>query len=382
MNKPRLIFIFLSIYIVAAFSWWGFEHFRNRNIINNLELKNIQLQVEADEILCYKASSNMATEIADDNFLDTAQMQSYFTQKYPTLELVFIDTINPFNGYLVRPKEEAYIKLERETLESNKKLTRKKWMYAGEGLVMIVLLIWGILWVYKIFEKSLSLNQQQNNFLLAITHELKTPIASVKLYLETLFKRDLDREQQKSIIKNAVNDTNRLRDLVDNLLLSAQLETNHYEPLMTKVNLSILLNKIIDKYAEPRNIQHRIIKNIENEVYIQGDAFALESIIINLLSNAEKYSDQNITILLKSDNKHVLLSIADLGIGISETDKQRLFDKFFRVGKEQTRKSKGTGLGLFIVKKLVKFHHATIEVKNNHPHGTNFEVSFVVNTTN
>lgn len=380
MNKPRLIFIFLSIYIVAAFSWWGFEHFRNRNNINSLELENIQLRVEADEILCYKASSNLATEIEDDNFLDSVQMRAYFTQKYPTLELVFIDTINPFNGYLIRPKEEAYIRLEKETLESNKKLTRKKWMYAGEGLVMIALLIWGILWVYKIFEKSLSLNQQQNNFLLAITHELKTPIASIKLYLETLFKRDLDREQQKSIIKNAVNDTNRLRDLVDNLLLSAQLETNHYEPLMNELNLSILLNQIVDKYAEPRNIQHRIIKNIENEVYIQGDAFALESIIINLLSNAEKYSDQNITILLKSDNKHVLLSIADLGIGISDVDKQRLFDKFFRVGKEQTRKSKGTGLGLFIVKKLVKLHHATIEVKNNHPTGTNFEVSFVVNT--
>lgn len=378
MNKPRLIFIFLSIYIVAAFGWWGYEHFRNSRTINSLEIENSKLRTAADEILCYKASTDLGEELREDNFLDTIQMQNYFKEKYSTLELVFIDTINPFNGYLIRPKEEAYNKLERESIVSNDKLSRKKWMYAGEGVVMIGLLIWGILWVYKTFEKSIALNQQQNNFLLAVTHELKTPIASVKLYLETLLKRDLDKEQQKSILQNSINDTNRLRTLVDNLLLSAQLETNHYEPLMAKVNLSELVNKVVDTYAKPRNLEARLIKNIEQEVYITGDEFALESIIINLLSNAEKYSDQNITILLKSDNKQAVLSILDLGIGIADADKQRLFDKFYRVGKEQTRKTKGTGLGLFIVKKLVKFHHATIEVKNNHPNGTNFEVSFIV----
>lgn len=378
MNKPRIIFVFLSIYIVAAFSWWGFEHFRNSKTINFLETENSKLRTEADEILCYKASTDIGEEIKQDNFIDTVQLNNYFEKYYSTLDLVYIDTINPFNGYLIRPKEEAYIKLQKNLDASNSKLSKKKWMYATEGAVMIILLFWGILWVYRTFEKSIKLNQHQNNFLLSVTHELKTPIASVKLYLETLLKRDLDKEQQRTILKNSINDTNRLRVLVDNLLLSAQLETNHYEPLMTQINLSELLHKIVDKYAEPRNLQDRIIKNLEHEVYILGDEFAIETIVINLLSNSEKYSDQNITILLKSDNKHVILSISDLGIGIADADKKRLFDKFYRVGEEQTRKSKGTGLGLFIVQKLVKFHDATIEVKNNHPKGTNFEVSFNV----
>ncbi|MCF8428684.1 MAG: HAMP domain-containing histidine kinase [Bacteroidia bacterium] len=378
MNKPRLIFVFLSIYIIAAFSWWGFEHFRNSNNINLLEKEKSSLIVEADEVLCYKASSDIGEEIRQDNFLDTVQLNNYFRKYYSTLELIYVDTINPFNGYLIRPKEDAYVKLQRQIDASNNKLSKKKWMYATEGIVMIILLFWGILWVYRTFEKSIKLNQHQNNFLLSVTHELKTPIASVKLYLETLLKRDLDKEQQHIILRNSINDTNRLRVLVDNLLLSAQLETNHYEPLMTQINLSELLHKIIDKYAEPRNLQERIVKNIEHQVFITGDEFAIETIVINLLSNAEKYSDKNITILLKSDNKHVILSISDLGIGISDADKQRLFDKFYRVGEEQTRKTKGTGLGLFIVKKLVKIHHATIEVKNNHPNGTNFEVSFNV----
>jgi signal transduction histidine kinase len=378
MNKPRLIFVFLSIYIIAAFSWWGFEHFRNSKTINMLEKENSNLITQADEILCYKASTDIGEEIRQDNFLDTAQLNRYFNKNYSTLELVYVDTINPFNGYLIRPKEEAYLKLEKQLDASNVKLSKKKWMYATEGIVMIILLFWGILWVYRTFEKSIKLNQQQNNFLLSVTHELKTPIASVKLYLETLLKRDLDKEQQHTILKNSINDTNRLRVLVDNLLLSAQLETNHYEPLMTQINLSELINKIIDKYAEPRNLQERIIKNIEQQVFITGDEFAIETIVINLLTNAEKYSDNNITILLKSDNKHIILSVLDLGIGISDDDKVKLFDKFYRVGEEQTRKTKGTGLGLFIVKKLVKINHATIDVKNNHPSGTNFEVIFNV----
>lgn len=380
MNKPRLIFIFLSIYIVLAFGWWGFEHFRNSSNINELEIQNIQLKAEIDEVLCYKASSDIFEEIRQDNFLDTNQLKKYFNENYKQLEIVFIDTVNPFNGYLIRPKADLYEKVNTEKIISDKKLSRKKWMYATEGLVMMILLFWGISWVYRVFEKSIALNQQQNNFLLSITHELKTPIASVKLYLETLLKRDLSDDQQKDIYKNSIIETNRLKNLVENLLLSAQLETKHYEPSLTKINLSLLLNKIVDKYAEPRNLQERLIKNIENEVYINGDEFALETIIVNLISNAEKYSDQNITILLKSDNKKTILSIIDSGIGIEDAYKKRLFDKFFRVGDEQTRKSKGTGLGLFIVKKLVDFHHGTIQVLNNQPKGTNFEVVFDVTT--
>lgn len=378
MNKPRLIFIFLSFYIVLAFGWWGFEHFRNSKNINNLEIQYSKLKAETDEILCYKASSDIFEEIRQDNFLDTNQLKKYFNQNYSQLEIVFMDSVNPFNSYLIRPKVEAYQKTALEEKESDIKLLRKKWMYATEGLVMMTLLFWGITWVYKTFEKSIALNQQQNNFLLSITHELKTPIASIKLYLETLLKRDLDKEQQKLIYKNSIVETNRLKILVENLLLSAQLETKHYEPVLVRLNLSILLNKLIDKFAEPRNLNDRLIKNIENEVYINGDEFAIETILTNLLSNAEKYSDQNITIVLKSDNKHVKLSILDLGLGIEESHKQRLFDKFFRVGDEQTRKSKGTGLGLFIVKKLVDFHKGTIQVLNNQPQGTNFELTFIV----
>ncbi len=381
MDKPRIIFICLSIYIVAAFGWWGFAHIRSSEEIKKLEIKNAQLELEKEEVLCYQASVEMEEDIKEESFLDTTQMQAYFKQSFPSLELLFIDTINPFNGYMIRPRESAYIKLEKAIQTADKLLTKKKWMYITEGFVMIVLLIWGILWVYKTFEKSILLNKQQNNFLLAVTHELKTPLASIKLYLATLLKHDLDKEKQKTIFLNATNDVNRLAYLVDNLLLSAQLETKRYEPVFKEINFSEFLNDIIDQYAAPRGLNNRIIKNIEQDVYLNGDVFALESIFINLLSNAEKYSDENITIVLKSDNEHIKVNVIDTGIGISNKDKERLFAKFFRVGDEQTRKSKGTGLGLFIVNNLLKLHDATIEVKNNQQKGTNFEVTFNVLVT-
>jgi signal transduction histidine kinase len=377
-NKPRLLFIFLSIYIFLAFSWWGFVHFKNSTQIHSLEIENAKLITEADEILCYKASSDIGEELRQDNFLDTVQMQNYFKENYKTLELVFIDTINPFNGYLIRPKEEAYNKYQNIVQKSESKLTRKKWMYATEGLVMMSLLIWGILWVYKTFEKSIALNNQQNNFLLSITHELKTPIASIKLFLETLIKRDIAREEQKEILLKSVLETNRLNMLVENLLLSAQLESKQYEPKLIQINLSALLHKVIDKYAEPRKLGERIVKNIEDQVFIMADEFSVETIIINLISNAEKYSEQKIEILLKLIDNKVVLNVIDCGNGILETDKEKIFTKFYRIGSEQTRKTKGTGLGLFIVKKLVTYHHATIIAKNNHPSGTNFEIVFNV----
>jgi hypothetical protein len=141
MNKPRLIFIFLSFYIVLAFGWWGFEHFRNSKNINNLEIQYSKLKAETDEILCYKASSDIFEEIRQDNFLDTNQLKKYFNQNYSQLEIVFMDSVNPFNSYLIRPKVEAYQKIEVEEKESDIKLLRKKWMYATEGLVMMALFI-------------------------------------------------------------------------------------------------------------------------------------------------------------------------------------------------------------------------------------------------
>jgi signal transduction histidine kinase len=118
--------------------------------------------------------------------------------------------------------------------------------------------------------------------------------------------------------------------------------------------------------------------NIEPLIFLNGDKFALTSVLTNLIENAIKYSPPcaEIKISLKQKGDQISFIVADSGIGIDDQEKSRIFEKFYRVGSEETRKTKGTGLGLFIVKQVLDKHQATIKVKNNNPSGTIFEVIF------
>ena len=122
-------------------------------------------------------------------FNDSNDVKKYFSLHYPNLEIIFdSQSENDFNNFLIRPKVNSYIDLE-------KSLTRKIYMYTSEGIAMVILIFWGIILIYRSLQNQIKLKKQQSNFLLSITHELKTPIASIKLYLETLKKRKLDEEQ-------------------------------------------------------------------------------------------------------------------------------------------------------------------------------------------
>lgn len=364
MSRPRVIFIFLALYCMTAFGWWGYAHYRSSKELYRHQRYELELR-------CYKATTETRDEISFNDLRTREEVDRFFYFNYPKLEIVYLDSLGGIDMYLIRPSEKAYKAIESE-------LTRKKWMYTGEGVVMLALLIWGILWVFRTFEQSIKLNKQQNNFLLSITHELKTPLASIKLYLETLLKRDLDKEQRETILINSLHDTDRLRDLVENLLISARLETKKFELVKKDINLSSLVNECIEKFALPRNLEERIEKNIEHEVYLKCDEWAIDTILTNLLSNAAKYSKGTILVLLRSEKDRILLSVADEGEGIPDEEKGKLYEKFYRTGDEQTRRSKGTGLGLFIVKNLLNLHNADINIKDNSPKGTNFEVVFYV----
>ena len=181
LNKTNIIFAFLSIYIIAAFAWWTYAHIHDNKEFVSLE--KYQLEIE-----CYKATVDVNGAIAQEMFNDSNDVKKYFNIHYPKLELVFEpQKENDFNNFLIRPKENSYLEIE-------KKLSRKIWMYTSEGIAMVVLLFWGIILIYRSLQNQLKLKRQQSNFLLSITHELKTPLASIKLYIETLKKRKLDEE--------------------------------------------------------------------------------------------------------------------------------------------------------------------------------------------
>ncbi len=260
--------------------------------------------------------------------------------------------------------------------ELDKKIKLRLWMVVGEGSVFFVLLLFGILKTRQSFKKEVLLANQQKNFLLSITHELKSPIASVKLYLQTLGKRKLDEDKQREILTKALAETDRLHSLVENLLLATKVDRGDYEPYFEEIDFTRLVQSAVEKLRAELGTKAKIESELVEGVLVNGDRLALQSILHNLVENAAKYGGEGVLVsvsLLKYENE-VLLKVADNGPGIQDGEKEKVFSKFYRVGNEETRKTKGTGLGLYIVKSLVEKHNGEIVVKDNEPKGAMFEV--------
>jgi signal transduction histidine kinase len=253
----------------------------------------------------------------------------------------------------------------------------KMWMIIGEGTIFILLLLLGFWWIRKNISKELRLARMEKTFLLSVTHELKTPIAAVKLFLETLKSRKLSEEQQSKIVSDALRETNRLQDLSENILLATRLDQRGNAILSEKVNFSETARFIAQRMS---NLfpDYKIHSFIAPDIIINGDHQLITALITNLIENAIKYSpkESDITIKLQDQENAVKLIVMDEGIGISNEEKHRIFEKFYRIGNEDTRKTKGTGLGLYIVKNIVKLHHGNTTVSNNSPHGSIFEIVF------
>ncbi len=258
-----------------------------------------------------------------------------------------------------------------------------KGMVLGETAVFLFIFFVGAYYLQKAIDQERKLHHQQKNFLLSVTHELKSPLASIKLYLQTILKRELDPAQQKSFITNSLKDIERLDDLVENMLLATKIESNSYTFPKENFNLSELVNSVAGR-LQIHTCSSQIIKlSVQQGIMLKGDKFALTSVVTNLIENAVKYSPPcaEVQVSLKRSNGQIQFIVADSGIGINDQEKSRIFDKFYRVGSEDTRKTKGTGLGLFIVKQVLDKHQASIKVNNNQPSGTIFEVTFNANAS-
>ncbi len=253
-------------------------------------------------------------------------------------------------------------------------------MVLGEGSMFLVVFALGAWSLHKAVNKERKLHEQKKNFLLSVTHELKSPLASIKLYLQTINKRDLNKQQIKSFIEKSLMDVERLDDLVENMLLASKLENQSYTFPKEKFSLSALVDSVANRLQINKcDFNQQLINaEIEPKIEITGDKFALSSVVTNLVENAIKYSkpceEVNVKLFRKDNNIH--LQVADKGIGIADEEKGRIFERFYRVGSEDTRNTKGTGLGLYIVKQVLDKHSATIQVKDNRPAGSIFEVVF------
>lgn len=259
----------------------------------------------------------------------------------------------------------------------------RKVMIIGEGVFFMLIFVVGALKLKKAFVREHKIQQQQQNFLLAVTHELKSPLASIKLAIQTILKRSLSDEQRNQFLSNSLKDIERLDDLVGNVLIATKLENLRYNFPKEDIDLSELVKNVAGR-LQIHSCTTQVIKTeVEAGLRIDGDRFAITNVVTNLIENAVKYSPPcaHVSVRLTQENDSVVFSVADHGIGIADNEKKLIFNKFYRVGSEDTRKTKGTGLGLYIVKTVLERHRAQIRVKDNLPSGSIFEVVFPLTST-
>lgn len=250
---------------------------------------------------------------------------------------------------------------------------RKETQYIGEGAVFFLVILAGAVFIFRAVRRQLKLGQQQQHFMMAITHELKTPIAVTKLNLETLQKRKLDDEKQQQLIHRSIQETNRLNSLCNNILLAARMEENKYTATREELDFSALVNQSLQEYKS-RYPERRFESNLEAGISLQGDPLLLQLAVNNLLDNAHKYSPRTapVTVSLQSSKEKILLTVTDEGKGIPDSDKKKIFQKFYRIGNKATREAKGTGLGLYLTRKIAREHRGEVYVTDHSPTGSNF----------
>lgn len=234
------------------------------------------------------------------------------------------------------------------------------------GVVLFALIIAGLVINTIFVVREIRRNEQHDSFLNAVTHDLKTPIASIRLYLETLQSRDVTEDQRRDFYRVMHEDTDRLMASVDLVLRAAEVSAKRGKRDWARVEMGALLHECVEVARARHHLTADALveKNSSlrpDESIVMGDAEELRTAITNLLDNAVKYSSGAVRICAQvvSHNDHVLVRVSDQGVGIPRTELKHIFKRFYRAGRARA-KTKGTGLGLFIVRAVLKKHRGNV----------------------
>jgi two-component system, OmpR family, sensor histidine kinase SenX3 len=235
--------------------------------------------------------------------------------------------------------------------------------FAILGIILFAALIAGVVLNTVFLIREIRRNERQDSFLNAVTHELKTPIASIRLYLETLQRRATSEEQKQEFYKIMLSDSDRLLATVEQILKAGQLGQRHRQQNRTLINLESLVADCIAitlqrHHLPPGSI---VLEPIPGAIRLHtiGIPEDLRTAVINVLDNAVKYSPEGVHIrcsLAIVNYTSIALTITDTGVGLDSTQFKRIFNRFYRVPGRAMAKIKGTGLGLFLVRNIARQH--------------------------
>src|SRR5215213_8274604 len=266
------------------------------------------------------------------------------------------------------------------------------WRQAGllvAGLIVFPLIITGVVLNTIFLVREIRRNEQHEAFINAVTHELKTPVASMKLYLQTLQNRPVDEAKRQEFYGVMLEDSDRLLGTIEQVLRAGQLGARLRRTGHMPVDFGVLVAECV-ALARTRHhlpaeaLTYREVAIDGTRPQVLGDEDDLKAVVSNLVDNAVKYSGQEVRVdveleFQRSDPPRAVLRVHDTGVGISPTELKRIFKRFYRIPGAMATRIKGTGLGLFIVRSVVKRHGGRVFAESAGPgHGSTFTVKLPV----
>jgi len=251
------------------------------------------------------------------------------------------------------------------------------WPVLTAGIVMLALVLVGLYVIFIYWKRQSRLYAEQKTFIAQITHELKSPLASIQLHLETIRLRRPPAEMMERFVDTMLADTERLNNLISNFLMAAKLEQRTRENRLSRIDLSSFVRNCVDDFRKNLQDDSPLSVEIEPEIHAEIDAEEIQMAIRNLLENAFLYSAAapEVRVTLNRSGKSCILTVRDNGRGIDRKEMDNIFRMFYRV-RLSGETIKGTGLGLYIVKSVVRRHNGKVSVASDGPgKGTVFTIT-------
>ena len=376
------IAIFIASYMIAALGWWTFSLLK----YSETEFLMEQKILSSEQRICIEdIATEFDVEYHHENkyFLSKVVPKNEFKLFNEKITLFVNNNYHDFKTLITYDTSKniatVQISIKPEVLKSlDLRLDRKSTAWLGEGVVIGLITLIIILAMYIYIDRILRFNLQKTNFMMAVTHELKTPIAAAKLAIETVI-RNKNIEAQDRVLEISKKNIDRLSGMMERVLLATQFENSLPVAQKKWESCSDIIQKsLIDcQFTDEQILKISLV--IPSNFLIYCDSYMMKIAFINLFTNSIKYSEPNgVNVNVSSiiNNEHCQILISDQGIGIPMIERTRIFEKFYRVGDEKTRSRSGSGLGLYLVKQILQLHDARIEVRANNPKGSTFVINF------
>jgi two-component system, OmpR family, phosphate regulon sensor histidine kinase PhoR len=318
------------------------------------------------------------SEIAQDRF----DLTVYYQGKIIPAQLTTAENSNPpavKKAVWLLPKVELGISLQGQSLEDLVRNRSRNDLFLI-GLVNAILIIAGWL-LYRNIRREMELAEMKSTFVSNVSHELRTPLSLIRMFAETLeLERVQSETKKKEYYKIIGRETERLTHLINNILTFSKMEAGRKEYHFQKLNLNQIARKVLESYEfHLQEKGFRVSSRLDPDLPdIFGDEDALSEAVINLVDNAIKYSKDKKFLEIKTccQEQLILLEVSDQGIGIAQSEHLRIFEKFYRVSSGLVRETKGTGLGLALVKNIIEAHQGHITLQSKPGEGSTFILQF------